>query len=119
MENAYQEEQSQRENYRQEKDYAEDQDRVLRTFNHWVILGNLYPYDLIAKEHDMLMPKRVFGKMSDCNREEWDEYKEIINLLEAENRYDAVLENFSRGRSILRHLHIHLLVYKDNYAENQ
>ena len=84
MENAYQEEQSQRENYRQEKDYAEDQDRVLRTFNHWVILGNLYPYDLIAKEHDMLMPKRVFGKMSDCNREEWDEYKEIINLLEAE-----------------------------------
>ena len=112
--NAYLEDQAQRNNFREEKDYHEDKERILRTFEHWVVIENLYPYDLIAKEHHMLVPKRVFSRMSECTRNEWDEYKYILNTLEEEAHYDAIMENFSKGRSILRHLHLHLIVYRDS-----
>lgn len=101
------------------KDYSNDSEHIIRSFEYWHIISNLYPYDMIAKEHDMLVPKRVFSKLSDCTRLEWEEYKTILNVLETEGYYDAVLENFSRGRSILRHLHIHLIVWKDRYAGSE
>lgn len=111
---AYLEDQESKENFRDTKDYRADSDRIIRSFEHWHIIDNLYPYDLIAKEHHMLVPKRVFGKMIECTRDEWNEYKYILNLFEKEGHYNAILENFSSGRSILRHLHLHLLVYKDS-----
>ncbi len=110
---AYKAEQTAHEDFRMVKDLSEDHERVIRSFEHWNIIENLYPYDLIAKEHHMLVPKRVFGKMSECTRDEWNEYKYLLNLFEEEDHYDAILENFSKGRSIIRHLHLHLLVYKD------
>lgn len=113
IKNAYLEDQAQNVNFRTEKDYREDEENIFRSFEHWYIIENLYPYDLITKEHHMLVPKRVFSKMSECTRDEWNEYKYIINLLEEEGHYDGILENFSKGRSIMKHLHLHLLVYKD------
>lgn len=110
---AYKQDQESRIDFRNQKDYEDDQERVLRTFEYWYVIENLYPYDLITKEHHMLVPKRVFGKMSECTREEWNEYKLLLNLFEEEGHYNAILENFSSGRSIMKHLHLHLLVYKD------
>tara|TARA_B100000745_G_scaffold271168_1_gene198401 strand:+ start:3265 stop:3645 length:381 start_codon:yes stop_codon:yes gene_type:complete len=113
---AYLKEQAGRDDFRNNKDYEEDHERILRSFEHWHIIENLYPYDNIAKEHHMLVPKRVFGRMSECTRDEWNEYKYLLNVFEEEGHYDCILENFSRGRSIIRHLHLHLIVYKDRYA---
>ena len=100
-------------NFSQTKDYREDEEHILQSFTHWYLIANLFPYDKVAKQHDLLIPKRVFGKMSDCTKEEWEEYKQIINQFELDGHYNSMLENFSKGKSILRHLHIHLIVWKD------
>lgn len=100
------------ENFSVTKNYREDEERIIQSFEYWYIIANLFPYDKVAEQHDMLVPKRVFGKMSECTKEEWEEYKTIINQFEADGHYDAMLENFSKGKSILRHLHIHLIIWK-------
>jgi len=113
MLNAYLAEQAKKPGFRNHKNYLEDEERILRHFEHWMIIDNLYPYDIIAKEHHLLVPKRVFSRMSECTRDEWNEYKHIINLFEEEGHYSAIMENFTKGRSILGHLHLHLIVFKD------
>lgn len=113
LSNSYLADQASRDDFRNNKDYQEDHERILRSFEHWHIIENLYPYDMIAKEHHMLVPKRVFSKMSECTRDEWNEYKYLVSLFEEEGHYSAILENFSKGRSIMKHLHLHLIVFKD------
>lgn len=113
MKEKYAEHRAQYENFSRTKDYREDHERIIRSYEHWYIIQNLFPYDKITKAHNMLVPKRVFSKMSECNKSEWSEYKIILNQLEDEGYYDAILENFSRNRSIYKHLHLHLLVWKD------
>lgn len=111
--NKYLAEQLRFEDFNATRQYDENWKHVVTSYSHWYILTNLFPYDNIAKEHDLLVPKRVFGKMSDCNREEWEEYKTILNQLESDSYYDSILENFSKSRSILKHLHLHLIVWKE------
>ena len=109
---AYQDAQSSHKNFSQTKDYTQDQERILKEYTHWYIIPNLYPYDQVTKIHDMLVPRRVFSRMSECNKNEWDEYLTIIAQLEQEKKYDALIENFAKGRSVLRHLHLHLVIWK-------
>jgi len=103
--------QSRYDNFSKNKDFDEDREKIIKSYRYWNIIKNLYPYDMIAKEHDMLVPKRIFGKMSECKKEEWDEYKIIMNQLEFDGYYDAMLENFSKGRTVLKQLHLHLIVW--------
>lgn len=110
---AYLKEQKEQNDFRNNKDYTDDSERILRSFEYWYVINNLYPYDIIAQEHHMLVPKRVFGSMSECTRDEWNEYKYLLSLFEKENHYDCILENFSKGRSIMKHLHLHLIVLKN------
>ncbi len=109
----YAENMSQYEDFSGTKNFDEDKERIIHSYTHWHIITNLFPYDKIAQTHDMLVPKRTFGKMSECNKDEWDEYKTIITQFEADAYYDAILENFSRNRSVSKHLHLHLLVWKE------
>lgn len=111
--NAYKLDQEARTNFRDERHLADENEQVVREFTHWVIIENIYPYDLITKEHHLLIPRRVFSTMQECERHEWEEYKEIVNTLHEEGYYSGILENFPKGRSIMKHLHLHLLVYKD------
>ncbi len=108
----YNQNQAQYTNFSETKDYREDEERVIRQYTHWYIIPNLFPYDKVAQVHDMLVPKRVFAKLSECNRVEWEEYKTILNQLEEEKYYDAIMENFSKHRSICKHLHLHLIIWK-------
>ncbi|MFT5849663.1 MAG: diadenosine tetraphosphate (Ap4A) HIT family hydrolase [Patiriisocius sp.] len=113
LKSQYLADQSRYDDFLKNKDFDEDRERIVKSFKYWDIIENLYPYDKIAKAHDMLVPRRVFAKMSECRKEEWDEYKIIMNQFEFDGHYDAVLENFSKGRSVLKQLHIHLIVWKD------
>lgn len=108
----YAENQSQYKDFSATKNFDEDKERIIHSYKHWHIITNLFPYDKITQTHNMLIPKRVFGKMADCNKEEWQEYKTILNQFETEKYYDAILENFSKNKSISRHLHLHLIVWK-------
>lgn len=112
--NKYLAEQSTYDNFNITQEYNEEWAHVITKYEHWYILTNLFPYDNIAQTHDLLVPKRVFRKMSECNKAEWEEYKTILNQLESDGYYDAILENFSKSRSILKHLHLHLIVWKED-----
>jgi len=112
MKEKYAENMNQYEDFISTKNFEEDKERIIHSYTHWYIIANLFPYDKIAATHNMLVPKRVFGKISECNKEEWEEYKTILNQFEDDGIYDAILENFSRNRSVCTHLHLHLIVWK-------
>jgi diadenosine tetraphosphate (Ap4A) HIT family hydrolase len=112
--NKYLAEQLRFDDFNATRQYDNKWDHVVTTYEHWYILTNLFPYDNLAQAHDLLVPKRIFGKMSDCDKEEWEEYKTILNQLESDGHYDAILENFSKSRSILKHLHLHLIIWKED-----
>jgi diadenosine tetraphosphate (Ap4A) HIT family hydrolase len=84
------------------------------SFKHWKILKNIFPYDRIAEEHDLLIPKRHFSEETEMTTEE---RKELIFLktqaLAKKKKYDMVWENFSHMRSVA-HYHIHLIRSKRN-----
>ena len=112
MNKKYAENQAQYADFSATKSFDEDAESIIHQYKHWYIIKNLFPYDTIAQVHDMLVPNRVFGKMSLCNKVEWEEYKTIITQLEEDGYYDAILENFSKNRSVPKHLHLHLIVWK-------
>jgi diadenosine tetraphosphate (Ap4A) HIT family hydrolase len=82
-------------------------------FAYWKILKNLFPYDYIAEEHDLLIPKRHFRTESEMTHEEWKELVFIkTTILPKHNSFDIILENFEHMRSV-EHYHLHLLKFKE------
>lgn len=83
-----------------------------RIFVHWKILKNIFPYDRIAVEHDLLIPKRHFCEESEMTNEEKEELVRIkTKILPKNKKYDMIWENFSHMRSVA-HYHVHLLQIK-------
>ncbi|MEX1026562.1 MAG: hypothetical protein WD049_00930 [Candidatus Paceibacterota bacterium] len=81
----------------------------IEEYEHWRMIPNDFPYDTIADEHCMLLPKEhigVFEEMADNVRQE---YNAILASLD---RFDAVLRNFPKQQTIPEHFHAHLLAYK-------
>lgn len=87
------------------------QSEALETFEHWALMPVKFHYDLIADEHHLLVPKRVFGSFSEMNREEFEELKEIKKTIG--HRYSFVLENMPSRLSIPSHFHLHFIKGKD------
>ncbi len=83
----------------------------LRSFTHWVILENIFPYDKIAALHHMIVPKRHIIE-PEFSKEELDELLQIKESYIHKN-YDFVLEATYRKKSIPAHMHYHLVVVKD------
>lgn len=110
---AYIKEQTTHPNYNQEHIYKPgERDTIVREYTHWYIIKNNFPYDAVATRHDMLVPKRVFGSLSDATAVERAEYEEIISALEDEKMYDCIIVNFSKERSVHKHFHTHLIVWE-------
>lgn len=86
--------------------------KVVREFNHWLIIENNYPYDVVAKDHHMLVPKRHFSFNDVRTVDEKYELEEIEDLLNMEGDYDCIMQNFTAGQSQPQHLHYHLLTWK-------
>ncbi len=83
---------------------------ALRTFKLWKITENSFPYDLIAKEHHMLVPIR-HTKEADLTVNEIMELSGIKNQI-IEEDYDWIIEATLKNKSIPNHFHLHLLVGK-------
>src|SRR3989344_490047 len=49
---------------------------VTRTFTHWKLIKNEYPYDRIAEVHDMIVSKRHVTE-HELTQEEWKEFQDI------------------------------------------
>lgn len=86
-------------------------EKPLRSYKFWKIVPNNFPYDLIAKRHEMIVPIRHADE-SGLTNEEWSELHEIRygNLQE----YDLILEVTRSQKSIPTHFHQHLIDLKLN-----
>ncbi len=82
----------------------------LKTFKHWKVVENLFPYDKIASKHHMLVPLRHVRE-DELTAEEMAEIKSIKeNFINSE--YDWIIEATPKNKSISEHFHIHLIVAK-------
>lgn len=80
----------------------------LRSFRHWAIVKNNFPYDKIATVHNMIIPKRHVTER-EISQEEWVEYQKIKDeILHAE--YEFLIEATNKKKTIPGHFHIHLIV---------
>ena len=83
-----------------------------QSFVYWKILKNIFPYDRIAEEHDLIIPKRHFQHESEMTNNERAELVHIkSHQLSAHKKYDFIWENFLHMRS-MEHYHLHLLRFK-------
>lgn len=104
--------------YRSEQgpDYSEkfsfdlSQENIIHEGKYWVVIPNDFPYDQIFQKHDLLIPKRIFPFASDMTQEEFDELQRL--KIDLDTHYDAVLENLYEGRSVHKHFHLQLFVWK-------
>lgn len=82
---------------------------ALKEFTHWKITVNDFPYDVIAQEHHMIMPKEHV-KEDALSAAALEEYKAIkADYLQS---YDYLIEGTQGIKSIPEHFHIHLVVGK-------
>ncbi len=82
----------------------------IKEFNHWKIVNNRFPYDLIAKVHHILIPKRhVIEK--ELTEEEFKEFVYIKESYVSKEGYHWILE--ATGKSFPGHFHVHLITRHD------
>ena len=81
---------------------------AIETYTYWKIIPNEFPYDSIAKRHDMLVPLRHTAEL---NEEERKEYHVIRNSY-VEDNYRYIMEAVNRRKSIPDHYHLHLIELK-------
>lgn len=79
----------------------------LQQFPHWKIVRNIYPYDKIAKKHDMLVPLR-HAREAELTVEESAELDQIKETYVHEN-YEYMIEATHKRKSIPAHFHLHLI----------
>lgn len=86
-------------------------DEAIKIFNYWYIVPNMFPYDAIAVQHDLLVLKREVSEWKDLNPEE---IQELLSLREGylQENYEAVMENMPIVKTIPAHFHLHLMVFK-------
>lgn len=84
--------------------------KSIQEFKFWRIIPNSFPYDLIATEHNMLVPIR--HTKEDGLTE--DEVKELLEIKANDlDKYDYLIEAGNNKKSIPAHFHIHLVCAKD------
>ena len=81
----------------------------LKEFEHWRIVDNDFPYDLVAQTTHMIVPKRHVDENGLTN-EEIEEYKTIKKTYLVDY-YNCIYETVPRRQSIRGHYHLILMVF--------
>lgn len=84
---------------------------AVEVFEHWAIMPAKFPYDIISKEHQLLVPKRVFSSFSEMNYEEFKELKQIMR--DISSQYSFIVENLPSHQSVPAHFHWNLIKAKE------
>ena len=84
---------------------------IVREYDHWVIIHSRFPYDTMARVNDLLILKRPTSRHADMTDAERDEYETILAELAESGDYDAIIENFTRTKSVPKQLHMHLICW--------
>ncbi len=89
--------------------------KQIKEYKYWKILKNEYPWDLMAKTHDMIVPKRhvSFEKLNSAEKKEFD----LIKKNYLEKKYTHLIEVSDKGKSIPSHFHVHLIILRDRWLK--
>ncbi len=82
----------------------------IKLFKFWKIIKNDFPYDRIAKIHNMIIPVRHVTE-EELNQDEIKELKEIKSTT-LNDEYEFIIEATNKVKSIPQHFHLHLIVVK-------
>lgn len=86
---------------------------TVQSFTHWRIVANDFPYDLIAKAHDMIVPIRHVTE-DGLREEEKQEFKQIKN--DYLQRYNFIMEASEKTKTVPGHFHLHLITTKNEHT---
>jgi len=88
--------------------------KPIKIFKYWKILKNDFPYDRIAKVHDLLVPKRheTEDKLTKKELEELKLIKDKYVNDKNKHKYTFIMEVTKLGKTIPSHFHLHLLGLK-------
>jgi hypothetical protein len=85
-------------------------EQSIREFVYWRLIPNSFPYDRIAKKHDMLVTKRHVQEQDLTD----DEKAELFHIKQNElDEYPYIVEAHQKQKSIPHHFHLHFLIPKD------
>lgn len=79
-------------------------------------MRNDFPYDLIAKQHDMILSKRHVTE-HELTAEEKAEYATIKDGYAQEQGYNYIAEATHDAKSVPAHHHVHLITLRDDIWE--
>ncbi len=82
-------------------------------FIHWKIVPNDFPYDKLAKRHEMLVPLRHVVE-SEFTPAEAEELRKIKHEMIQSPEYDFVMEITEPHKTIPPHFHMHLISLRDD-----
>jgi diadenosine tetraphosphate (Ap4A) HIT family hydrolase len=84
--------------------------KAQKTYEGWRIIRNEYPYDEIATRNDMLVPLRhtTENDLTEKELREFTKIKEDVN-----DKYDMIIENTHKRKSIPGHFHLHLIQLRE------
>lgn len=83
-----------------------------KVFKYWKIIKNDFPYDRIAKNHDLLVPKRHEVE-NNLTKKEMKELKSIKNIyINKSKKYTYIMEVTKMNKTIPSHFHLHLIKLK-------
>ena len=83
----------------------------VQKFRFWKLIVNKYPYDKIAKQHDMLLPLR-HTTQAGLTQEELEELSELKYSYINDN-YEFLIEATPHKQSVPSHFHLHAIVSLD------
>ncbi len=86
---------------------------ALETFVYWKIVPNDFPYDKLAKKHNMIVPLRHVVE-ADFTPEEVEELRKIKHQIMLSPEYDFVMEITEPHKTIPPHFHLHILQLRDD-----
>ncbi|MEK7600510.1 MAG: hypothetical protein AAB463_00930 [Patescibacteria group bacterium] len=83
---------------------------AIKTFTHWRLIVNDFPYDKIARVHHMLIPKRCVPEGSLTS----EEREELLTLKSGEinEGYEYIIEALHNKKSIPGHFHLHCVIVR-------
>jgi hypothetical protein len=87
---------------------------AIRTYQNWKVIQNEFSYDEVATKNDMIVPLRhtTEENLTEEELREFTKIKEDIN-----DKYDMIIENTHKQKSIPGHFHLHLLQIKERDLE--
>lgn len=85
----------------------------LRLFTHWKIVRNDFPYDKLAREHNMIVSLRHTVE-ADFTPAETEELRKIKHEIMLSPEYDFVMEITEPHKTIPPHFHMHIIALRDD-----